>query len=340
MPELTLGEVAARVHGTLIGDPSLTVSNVAELKEARQGDLTFLADAKLSHVLLTTTATAVLVSKDILPQSVSVIQVDDPRKAFFLIVHFFRPFSIPFKQQIYEQAFVGEDCTIGTEVTIGPFSFVGHRSSIGSNTLIFPSVYIGEDVVIGKDCIIYPHVCIRERTVIGDRVIISAGAVLGSGGFGFSREGTRYQRIPQTGKVVIEDDVEIGANCTIDRATISETRIGRGTKLDNLVHIAHNVHIGEDGVMAAQVGIAGSTKIGNNIVFGGQVGVVDHITIGDDIIVSAGGGISKSLKTPGIYWGRPAGPIEKIMRLEAYFRRLPDLFKKVNDIEKRINNDK
>lgn len=335
MEAITLGEIAERIQGIVEGDSSLPVMGVADLMSAREGDLTFLASLKNIDRLQNCKATAVIVPRNILPQKMTIIKVDDPEDAFFGLVPLFRPQSLPYERSIHEYNFIGKDCTIAADVMIGPFSVIGDRTFIDAGSAVYSNVCIGTDVTIGRNCIIYPHVSIYDKTAIGDGVIIHSGTVIGSDGFGYLKKGEHYKKIPQTGRVIIEDDVEIGANCTIDRATLHETRIGKGSKIDNLVQIAHNCTIGPNSVLAAQTGIAGSTKIGKNAVLAGQVGITDHVEITDDVVVGAGSGVSKSIKKPGFYWGFPAKPIEQSRKLEAYSRRLPELFDRVKKLEEK-----
>jgi UDP-3-O-[3-hydroxymyristoyl] glucosamine N-acyltransferase len=237
---------------------------------------------------------------------------------------------------IHPSAVISPDATVDSTASIGPLCVVDAGAQVGSGTSLLAQVHVGRDVRIGSDCRLFPQVTLRDGIRLGDRVVVHSGAVIGADGFGYARDGARYVKIPQVGRVVVEDDVEIGANVTIDRATLGETRIGRGTKIDNLVQIAHNVQVGEDTVIVAQVGISGSTRIGSRVTLAGQAGIVDHLTIGDDVIVGAQSGVSKDIPAGSIVLGSPAIPHGEFKRQYASLAGLPALRKLVRAMERRL----
>lgn len=343
---MTIHEIAALVQGEIVGDGSVEIARVAKIEEARSGDLTFLANPKYEKYLAGTKASAVLVSAKLNvgayrngPQPVF-IKVSDPYFAFLVVLKKLTPVVDPFPVGIHPTAVVALSATLGKNVALGPHVVVGNNVVIGDNTRISSGCVIGDQAVIGSDSFFYPNVTLYHQCKVGSRVIIHAGVVIGSDGFGFAPkpDGT-YEKIPQLGIVVIEDDVEIGSNCSIDRATLGETLIKRGVKLDNLIHIAHNVVIGEDTVIAAQVGISGSAKIGNNSIIAGQVGIVGHIEIAERTTILAQSGISKSLKEPGkTYFGTPVKEHRKAQRIEVATRSLPDLLKEVQELQRKVEH--
>ena len=242
------------------------------------------------------------------------------------------------EQGIHPSAVIHETATIGSNCHIGAGVVISKNSTLGENSVIHPGVVIGPDVVVGSNSVFHANVVLREKVKIGNKVILHSGVVVGSDGFGFAREGQVYHKIPQVGIVIIEDDVEIGANCAIDRATIGATIIRKGVKLDNLIQIAHNVEIGENTVIAAQTGISGSTKLGKNAIVGGQVGFVGHVEIGDGVTVAAQSGVSKSLASNSVVFGYPARPIMQAKREEAALRKLPELLKRISELESKLGN--
>jgi len=338
--DLKLTEVAQLVDGIIDGDASLIISGVAKIEDAQEGHISFLSNPKYYKFLETTRASAVFVSKDFPTTTMTVVRTENPYYAFLTILQKFHPPYNSLTVGIHSSSVIDPSVQLGSDVCIGPLVYIGKNSVIGDRVKIHPGVVIGDDVHVGDETILYPNVSIRERVIVGKRVIIHNGTVLGSDGFGFAREGQSYHKIPQVGIVVIEDDVEIGANCTIDRATLGETRIKRGAKLDNLIQIAHNVVIGENTVIAAQTGISGSTKLGNGVIVGGQVGFVGHIEVGDNTSIGAQSGVSKNLPPDSIYFGYPAKPIMQAKREEASLRKLPDIIKKMAELEKEIEKIK
>ena len=342
---MKLSEIASIIHGDITGDKEIEITNVAKIEDARRGDITFLSNLKYKKHLRTTLASAIIVSKEAQFEelqhrktSISLISVADPYQSFLQLIDHFSPLPQPLPIGIHPTAIIPVTATLGTNVAIGAHVVVGEHCKIGSNTTIHPGTVLGDYVDIGNNTLIYPNVTFREYCRIGDRVIIHSGAVIGSDGFGFApNEDGSYEKIPQRGTVVIEDDVEIGANSTIDRATLGETRIERGVKLDNLIHIAHNVIVGEHTVMAAQTGISGSSKIGKYCSFGGQVGLTGHITIADKTSIGAQSGVPKSIDEPGKIWfGYPAKELHETLKIQAAVGQLPTLLYEIRNLQKRI----
>lgn len=331
----TLGELALLVNGNLEGDPNMEISGIASLEEAQEGDISFLAEMKNISRLEKTRASAIIAPCELPPFSKPVIRTPHPYLAFVKVQAFFsyKPYS---PLGIDSRACVCRGAEIGKDVSIYPYVYIGEESKIGDRAVLYPGVYIGPQAQVGEDSILYPNVVVMERCLIGKRVIIHAGTIIGSDGFGFVQEENRHIKVPQVGIVQVDDDVEIGANCTIDRATMGKTWIKRGVKTDNLVHIAHNVTVGEDTLLVAQVGIAGSTRIGNRVALGGQVGVVGHITIGDDVKVGAQSGVAQDIAPGQIVSGTPAIPHKDWLRAQAIFAKLPEMKRRIRELEKRI----
>ena len=337
MPVLSLQEIAEKIGGELRGDPSIKIHNTAEIEKAKQGEITFLANPKYAAKLATTQASAVIVDQRItkLPNLPCII-VPDAYYGFLQTLLIFNQPREMLTAGVHKTAVVHPTAKLGKQIKIGAGVYIGADVEVGDGTEIFPNCVILDGVKIGVACRFYPLVSVREDCVIGDRVIIHNGAVIGSDGFGFAPHEGKFHKIPQVGKVVIEADVEIGANCTIDRATLGETRICSGTKLDNLVHIAHNVTVGTHSVIAAQTGISGSTKIGSHNMIGGQVGIVGHITIGDHVQIAAQSGVSKNIEDGQVVFGTPARPIMKMKRIEASLDHLPEMRKRIHQLEKKM----
>ena len=330
-----LRELAQWVDGTVVGDGEVEISGVAAIEEARAGEITFIANPKYLPKLGETQASAVIVSKEVTEAERPLLCVTNPYLAFakILILYSHKPYQ---SKGIDSNAWVSPTAKLGKELTLYALVYVGDRCSIGDRVTLYPGVYVGEDSTIGEDSILYSNVSIYPGTVIGKRVILHGGVVVGSDGFGYVKEGKKNVKIPQIGKVEIEDDVEIGANTTIDRATFGKTIIRRGVKIDNLVQVAHNVVIGEDSILCAQVGISGSTKIGSNVTLAGQVGVVDHTEIGDNVMVGAQAGVTHRLPANQGYVGSPALPHREFLRVNAVFSKLPEMRKTLIEIEKRL----
>ncbi|MFZ5516754.1 MAG: UDP-3-O-(3-hydroxymyristoyl)glucosamine N-acyltransferase [Candidatus Zhuqueibacterota bacterium] len=335
--ELSLAEIAQIVSGSFEGDGSVKIRNVAKIEEAVAGEITFISNPKYARFIETTNASAVLVGKDFPATDKTIIRTENPYFSFLKILRLFHPPAGIVPRGIHPTAVIEDSATIGADAHIGALVYVGSNCIIGKNVTLHPGVIISSNVQIGDNTLIYANVSVRENIRIGSKVIIHSGTVLGSDGFGFAREGQEYHKIPQVGTVVIEDDVEIGANCSIDRATLGQTVIRKGAKLDNLIQIAHNVEVGENTVIAAQTGISGSTKIGRNNIIGGQVGFVGHIETGENVTIGAQSGVSKSLPANSVYFGYPARPIMQAKREEAALRRLPELLKRISELEEKLN---
>ena len=332
----TAKELAASSGGQLIGDPALKITGAASLSEAAQGEISFFTDRKYIGLLRKTHASAIFVPPDFSePINAAQIRVSNPMKAFEQVLLKFAPEPITFAPGVHQSAVVDPSAQLGERVSIQPLAVIDAGARIGDGTIIGAGSYIGHETVIGSGCRIYPNVTIRERSRIGSRVIIHSGAVIGADGFGFEMIDGRQQKIQQLGIVQIDDDVEIGANTTVDRARFGRTWIQRGVKIDNLVQIAHNVVIGKNSVIVAQSGVSGSTRVGERVMIGGQVGIVGHLEIGDGTAIGAQSGISKS--TPGGAWfGSPAVPLAEAKQQIAWIHRLGKLFARVKEIEKKL----
>ena len=336
MKTLTLQEIAKATEGQLQGDANRKIVGAAPLSEATENEISFFGNPRYAAQLRATRASAVFVPLDFAETTaMDVIRVQNPAKSFEHIVRHFAPAPIAFAPGIHPTAVIDSSAKLGKGVSIQPFVVIEPGVEIANDTVIGASAYIGHETVIGPNCMIYPHVTIRERTRIGARTIIHAGAVIGADGFGFEPDQGRYEKVPQIGIVQIDDDVEIGANVTIDRARFGRTWIQNGVKLDNLVHIAHNVVIGENTVMAAQVGISGSTRIGKRVIMGGQVGSVGHVEIGDDTILGAKTGISKNI-SGGTHWGVPAVPLHQAKQQVVWLRNLGKWIDRIRALEKKL----
>lgn len=329
--------MAGLVDGELIGgEQDLRIFGVSGIKEAEEGDITFLANSVYLPFLFDTKASAVLVSREIVCENKPVILTDNPSRAFNKIVAFFAPSAPNLPVGIHSTAVIEKNVHLGLGISIGPHVFIGEGSHIGDQSVIQANSFIGPYTRIGKEVLIYPNVTIREYTEIGDRAIIHSGTVIGSDGYGYETIEDEHVKIPHSGTVLIEEDVEIGANVCVDRGRFKKTIIGRGSKIDNLVQIAHNVVIGPNCLIISQAGISGSTELGKNVIIAGQAGVVGHITIGDHAIIGAGAGVSKPVAAKAIVLGSPAKPIGEQKRLFAFIARLPDLFKDVAELKKKL----
>lgn len=330
-----LKELALWVDGTVVGDGEIEISGVAAIEEARAGEITFISNPKYLSNLNKTDASAVVVSKEVTRADKSLLCVAHPKLAFAKILTLFS--NKPYQPRgIDANAWISPTAKLGEDLSLYPFVCIGDRCSIGDRVTLYPGVYVGEDSSIGEDSILYPNVSVYPQTIVGKRVILHSGVVVGSDGFAYEKEGTKNVKIPQVGRVEIEDDVEVGANTTIDRATFGKTIIRRGVKIDNLVMVAHNVVIGEDSVIVSQVGISGSTKIGSNVILAGQVGLVGHIEIGDNVMVGAQAGVTHDLPANQGYLGSPALPHREFLRAITTFPKLPEMRKTLLDLEKRI----
>ncbi len=335
--ELTLNEIGAKVGGKISGDGGIRIRGVAGIREAEAGQITFLANPKYESFLRETRASAIILHESLPAPPLPALLTPEPYLAFLEVVRLFDTGQVELPSRgVHPSAVVAPGAILGEDVSIGPLAVVCEGATIGPRSVLSAGVYVGPGVILGEDCLLYPRVVLRKETEIGARVIIHAGAVIGDDGFGFAPDGEGYRKIPQIGKVVIEDDVEIGANTTIDRATIGVTRIGRGSRIDNLVMIAHNVEIGENSILCAQVGISGSTRVGKHVVLAGQVGIVGHVTIGDNARVGAQGGVTKSIPPGESYSGYPAQPHTRAQRLYAALRSLPEALRAIRQLDRRV----
>ncbi len=331
----TIQELALLAGGTVDGDPSREVEGIASLENAGEKEITFLAEMKYLSRLQASRAGSAIVPLSFPAFPKPVLRVANPYLAYAKVQAFFQQ-QTHSPRGIDPRAFIAPGVKLGRDLSIYPFVYVGEGSEVADRTVLHPGVYLGESVRVGEDCVLHPNVVVMNRCTIGRRAIIHAGTVIGSDGFGFARDGARYVKIPQVGTVVIEDDVEIGANCAIDRAAMGETRIGRGVKTDNLVQIGHNVTVGENTVLVAQVGIAGSTQVGKGVALGGQVGVVGHIKIGDGAMIGAQAGVAHDVPPGQVFSGTPAFPHREWLRAQALFPRLPEMKKTLAELEKKI----
>lgn len=336
--ELSAQQIASFLGGTVEGNPEVKVNNFSKIEEGKPGTLTFLANPKYEHYIYNTDASIVLVNNDFIPSEpikTTLIKVANAYAALAMLLNMVEQ-SKGKKAGVDSSAFIAASATVGDDCYVGNFAFIGENVKVGKNCRIYPYAYIGDNVTMGDNCTIYPHVTIYEGCVVGNNCILHAGSVIGSDGFGFAPEGDNYKKIPQLGNVILEDDVEIGANTTIDRAVMDSTIIHRGVKLDNLVQIAHNVEVGENTVMAAQVGIAGSVKIGSHCMFGGQVGLSGHIHIADHVVFGAQSGVISDIKEPTTVLGAPAIQAKAFMRSSAIFGRLPEIYRTIGQLQREI----
>jgi len=333
--ELALQEIAGLVDGKILGDPHLRIRGIASIEEAKQGEITFLANPKYASKAMQTRASAIIVRAKMEGLSCALLMVDDPYFAFTqLLSHFHPPRRYP--AEVDPKAAIGKGVILGTDVSIGPFVTVEEGAKIGDRVRLGPGVFVGEGSEIGEDSLIYPNVTIREGVKIGKRVIIHSGTVIGSDGFGFAPHKGKYHKIPQVGGVIIEDDVELGANVTVDRAALGNTVVGAGTKVDNLVQIGHNVVIGPDSILVAQVGISGSAKIGRHVTLAGQVGVAGHLTIGDNVMVGGKSGVTKDIPAGENISGFPPLPHKAWLKAQATFPHLPEMRERIKALEKEV----
>ena len=339
--QFTAQQIAMLVSGTIEGNPDTTVNSFGKIEEAVAGQLSFLANPKYQDYLYTTKASLVIVNENLQLQkniTATLVRVKDAYSAFATLLTTYQNLKAQQKKGIETPSHIASSATLGTDVFIGAFAYIGEKVTIGNNTKIFPGTYIAENVSIGNNSTIHAGVKIYEDCIIGNDVVIHAGTVIGSDGFGFAPQPDgSYQKVPQIGNVIIEDQVEIGANTTIDRATMGSTIIKKGVKLDNLIQIAHNVEIGSQTVIAAQTGISGSTKLGQKIMIGGQAGIAGHLTIANGVKIAGGAGVTKNLDGEGkSYAGFPAEDAKQSLKAQVYTRQLPELEKRVKELEKLI----
>ena len=331
----TLGELAQALGAVLEGDAEQVIRGVAPLETAGPDQISFVTHPKYLPLAASSRAGALLVPPDVKELRGPLLRAASPQIALIALLKLFHP-APRLSPGIHASALVAPDSRIHPAASIGAFAVIQPRAVIGARARIFPFVYVGEGVEIGDESTVHPNVVIREGVRIGRRVIIHPGAVLGSDGFGYAFDGRSHQKIPQVGGVIIEDDVEIGANVAIDRATLGDTVVRRGTKIDNLVQVAHNVEIGQDAIVVAQSGISGSCRVGSGAVLGGQVGIGDHVTIGDGVMLGGQSGAPGDIRRAGQYFGTPARPLAEARRISAAMPRLPDLLKKVRALERRV----
>ena len=338
--QFTAQEISLMLEGTVDGDPNVSVNQLAKIEEAASGSLSFLANPKYEQFLYTTNASVVIINKDLVlnkPVLTTLVRVENAYSAFTVLLEKYNTIKMN-KSGIESPSFIHPTAKIGKNAYIGAFAYIGPNVVIGDDCKIFPNTYIADDVIIGNGVTLYAGVKISFDCHIGNNVIIHSGAVIGGDGFGFAPkpDGT-YTKVSQIGNVILEDNVEVGANTTIDRATLGSTIIRKGVKLDNLIQIAHNVEIGSDTVVAAQTGISGSAKIGENCIIGGQVGIVGHINVAKGSQIQAKSGISRSIDEEGKKWaGAPATYYQDHMRSQVVLNRLPDLEKKIEELERTI----
>jgi UDP-3-O-[3-hydroxymyristoyl] glucosamine N-acyltransferase len=335
--EWKVGDIALRIGAALEGDPERAVTGVAAIQDAGPGDLTFCVKGRPVALVAGSSAAAVIVPLDHSgTSSAALLKSSDPYRAFLSVMPLFVTQNGDTPRAVHPSAVVHPGARLGKNVAVGPLSIVEDRVELEDNVTLAAGVFVGAGSRVGEGSCLFPHVVVLERVTLGKRVIVHSGTVLGSDGFGYlSCEGA-HEKVPQVGTVVVEDDVEFGANVTVDRGTLGETRIGRGTKIDNLVHIAHNVVIGENTLLVAQVGISGSTRIGKNVILAGQSGVAGHITVGDGAMVGAQSGVTKPVPPGARVSGYPAMNHDRARRLHVYYRRLPALFEELRRLEGRI----
>ena len=340
--KFTAQQIAGILEGDVEGNPDIEVSKLSKIEEGEEGSLTFLANPKYQPYIYTTKASITIVNKTFVPDNpikTTLIKVEDAYKSFSKLLEYYNLVKLN-KMGIEQPVFISENVIQGENIYIGAFTYIGENVTIGKNVKIFPNVYIGDNTTIGNDCVIFSGAKIYSETSIGNSCVINSGVIIGADGFGFApNEQGEYSKVPQTGNVIIEDFVDIGAGTTIDRATLGSTIIRRGVKLDNQIQIAHNVEIGKNTVIAAQTGIAGSTKIGENCQIGGQVGIVGHITIGNNVRIQAQSGIGRNIKDNSVLQGSPALNYGDYNKSYVHFKNLPKIVKEINDIQKRINGD-
>lgn len=339
--KFTASQIAGILEGDIVGNPDVEVSKLAKIEEGTKGSLTFLANPKYTQYIYATKASVTIVNKDFIPENeidTTLIKVDDAYKAFSKLLEYYNQVKMN-KSGIEQPCFISDSASYGASIYLGAFSYIGENVRVGDNVKIYPGCYIGDNVAIGDNVVLFAGAKIYSESIIGNHCVINSGAIIGADGFGFApnAEG-EYAKVPQTGNVILEDYVDIGAGTTIDRATLGSTIIRRGVKLDNQIQIAHNVEIGRNTVIAAQTGIAGSTKIGENCQIGGQVGIVGHIIIGNNVKIQAQSGIIRNVKDNEVLQGSPALKYGDYNKSYVYFKNLPKIVKDINDLEKKLND--
>lgn len=340
--KFTAAQIAGILEGDVIGNPDVEVSKLSKIEEGTEGSLTFLANPKYKPYIYSTQASITIVNKTFEAENAittTLIKVDDAYKSFSKLLEYYNQIKIS-KFGIEQPTYIAETSTIGENVYVGAFTYIGEHVSISDNVKIFPGSYIGDNVAIGENTVIFAGVKIYSDCVVGSNCVIHSATVIGADGFGFApNQDGEYSKVPQTGNVIVEDYVDIGAATTIDRATLGSTIIRKGVKLDNQIQIAHNVEIGKNTVIAAQTGIAGSTKIGENCQIGGQVGIIGHVIIGNNVKIQAQSGINRSIKDNEVLQGSPAFGYNDYNKSYVYFKNFPKIVKDINEIEKKVNGD-
>ncbi len=335
--EFTASQIAGILEGEVEGNPEIAVHKLAKIEEGEKGSLTFLANPKYTPYIYSTEASITIVNKDFVPEqtlSTTLIKVDDAYKSFSKLLEYYNQVKNN-KTGIEEPVYMAKSASYGADFYMGAFSYLGNNVAIGNNVKIYPNVYVGDNVTMGNDVVVFAGAKIYSESIIGDGCVIHSGAIIGADGFGFTPNNNgEYSKVPQTGNVILEENVDVGAGTTIDRATLGSTILRRGVKLDNQIQIAHNVEIGEHTAIAAQTGIAGSTKIGKHCMIGGQVGIVGHITIGDRVKIQAQSGIGRNVKDDEVLQGSPALNYGDYNKSYVHFKNLPKLVNRVEDIEK------
>ncbi|REG97852.1 UDP-3-O-(3-hydroxymyristoyl)glucosamine N-acyltransferase [Flavobacterium aquicola] len=341
--KFTAEQIAGILEGEIVGNPNVEVSRLSKIEEGTEGSLTFLSNPKYTNFIYTTKASITIVNDSFVPESTidtTLIKVADAYKAFSKLLEFYNQVKLN-KSGIETPSFISENAVYGENLYLGSFSYVGENVTLGNNVKIYPGSFIGDNTSIGNNVIIFAGAKIYSETVIGNNCTIHSGAVIGADGFGYApNEDGTYNKIPQIGNVIIEDNVDIGANSTIDRATLGSTIIRTGVKIDNQVQIAHNVEIGKNTVIAAQTGIAGSTKVGENGMIGGQVGIVGHLTIGNNVRIQAQSGVASNIKDNVVLQGSPTFGYSDFSKSYVHFKNLPKIIKEIEELKKQILNQK
>jgi UDP-3-O-[3-hydroxymyristoyl] glucosamine N-acyltransferase len=339
--EFSAEQIASILEGKITGNPEVSVKGLAKIEEGKEGTLSFLSNPKYEEFIYTTGASICIVNNSFkpsksIPETLTLIAVEDAYSCFAKLLEFYDQMRKK-QPKIETPSFISESASVGKDIYVGAFSYIGEGSKIGDNVVIYPNVYIGENVTIGSNTTLHPGATIYTDCVIGDNCTIHAGTIIGADGFGFApNENGEFSKIPQIGNVIIEDNVEIGSNCTIDRATMGSTIIRKGVKLDNLIQIAHNVDIGKNTVMAAQVGVAGSAKIGENVMIGGQAGISGHLHIANGTKIVAQSGIPSTVRKADTLMGSPGIPLEDFKKSYFGFRKLPQILTRLQDLENKI----
>ncbi len=340
--KFTATQIAGILGGDIEGNPDIEVFKLSKIEEGEEGSLTFLANPKYKPFIYTTKASIAIVNKDFIAENkieATLIRVNDAYESFSKLLEYYNQVKMN-KSGVEQPCFISDSAKYGSNIYLGAFSYIGENVTIGDNVKIYPNTFLGDNVSIGNDVVIFAGAKIYSETIIGNNCVINSGAIIGADGFGFApNKDGEYKKVPQTGNVILEDFVDVGAGTTIDRATLGSTIIRRGVKLDNQIQIAHNVEIDQNTVIAAQTGIAGSTKIGKNCQIGGQVGIVGHITIGDNVKIQAQSGIARNIKDNEVLQGSPALSYSDYNKSYVHFKNLPGIVKSMNEIEKKLKDD-